>query len=376
MLHLKHTILIWFALISLSASGLCQQQATHGTVNIVLANSAGAVVVADSRLSNMTGTVGEGAKLFQLDQQTVCVIAGFYSDPGPRTPAGYYPFDVTIPYLMGLYSSQTANTSNPSLDAKFQTMIRLLQFYLSFVAAADKAQSGANSSPSVSQLTLVGYENGKLTIVSVDLEPAIKEGRIQYILTNQQKISPLKDLVWHLGGIDQISFDILYHPEIQAKSNNAILQMFGTSYLRDKGASLTIQDMSKLARLIKDKTSNAHPKEVGGLTQFASLSNGRVDQFDQPLQQSAKFPVRSFIRIGNMTTSQTQNAIKIDPPLMVLLEGGQIDGGFFKLDDIVVINTLFKNCTLVFDGSTKSLFAPTNRLVNVSFEVTKPEYLQ
>ena len=58
-------------------------ESTHGTVNVFLVNKNGLVVVTDSRLSNAAGIVGNGQKLFRIDDRTICTIAGWYSDPGP-----------------------------------------------------------------------------------------------------------------------------------------------------------------------------------------------------------------------------------------------------------------------------------------------------
>jgi Proteasome subunit len=58
---------------------------THGTINLLLANKNGTVLITDSRISNgnYQRISDHAQKLFQLDDKTVCSIANFYSDPGP-----------------------------------------------------------------------------------------------------------------------------------------------------------------------------------------------------------------------------------------------------------------------------------------------------
>src|SRR5271168_5299533 len=60
----------------------------HGTINILLANKNGLVAVTDSRLSSKGRAAGSAQKLFQLDDKTICTIAGAYLVPGPSNPQG------------------------------------------------------------------------------------------------------------------------------------------------------------------------------------------------------------------------------------------------------------------------------------------------
>jgi 20S proteasome alpha/beta subunit len=65
---------------------LHSQSPTRGTINILLANSNGMVLVTDSRASNRLGqkVKDRSQKLFKIDAAMVCSIAGFGSDPGPH----------------------------------------------------------------------------------------------------------------------------------------------------------------------------------------------------------------------------------------------------------------------------------------------------
>ena len=55
------------------------------TINILLANGNGMVLVTDSRASNQFGRANDRSqKLFHIDSSTVCSIAGFGTDAGPH----------------------------------------------------------------------------------------------------------------------------------------------------------------------------------------------------------------------------------------------------------------------------------------------------
>jgi hypothetical protein len=80
-------LLIASASIPTNAQALNSGAVLGGTLNVVLANKNGAVVLTDSMLSDESGPVPiprpetPGQKLFQLDDKTICAIAGFASVP-------------------------------------------------------------------------------------------------------------------------------------------------------------------------------------------------------------------------------------------------------------------------------------------------------
>src|SRR5215469_8291882 len=86
-----HRMLVLAAVAFLPLASFCHskngmdESVVHGTVNIALANKNGLVVVTDSMLTAGDGKQLDqpGQKLFKLDDQTVCAIAGFVSAGGP-----------------------------------------------------------------------------------------------------------------------------------------------------------------------------------------------------------------------------------------------------------------------------------------------------
>lgn len=86
------------------------QSSSHGTINILLANGNGMVLLTDSRTSNHGRLVSDNSpKLFQLDDKTVCSIAGFYFDPGPT-----FELNLQIPGSLHLSSPNWLQTTRRS----------------------------------------------------------------------------------------------------------------------------------------------------------------------------------------------------------------------------------------------------------------------
>jgi len=94
-MKISRPILVSALVIVLSASASLPANAQElnntavfgGTLNVVLANKNGAVILTESMLSDESGPVPiprpetPGQKLFQLDDKTICAIAGFASVP-------------------------------------------------------------------------------------------------------------------------------------------------------------------------------------------------------------------------------------------------------------------------------------------------------
>ena len=77
-------VMLALPLVAEARSNVEDDFVAHGTINIVLANENGLVVLTDSMITAGDRQLPEpGQKLFKLDDRTVCAIAGFVSAPAP-----------------------------------------------------------------------------------------------------------------------------------------------------------------------------------------------------------------------------------------------------------------------------------------------------
>src|ERR1019366_100004 len=156
----------------------------HGTVNVFIGNRNGLVVVTDSRLSYGNNYQDAGQKLFKLDDNTICTIAGWYSDSGPvirpdEENAPSFPAEMSIPMVMNLFLM--AAHRNQTLEMKLNTVSAVFESTLRALAAVDIA-AGVLPNTSPSQITVAGLDSsGKMEILRRDLIPtALKGGIIEY----------------------------------------------------------------------------------------------------------------------------------------------------------------------------------------------------
>ncbi len=357
---------VFIVLGALSAQMAAQNVAapTHGTVNIVLANKNGAVVVTDSRLSYNGSARGDGPKLFRLDSTTICAIAGFYSDQGPTAPTGSFPAATTIPYMVTRYQHQLGGRNPLTLDQKLDIFAGVFQFELGFVAAARQAASQGQSSPSVSQITLIGFEKSKIVILSEDLVPHIDSGVLTYLAKNKLRQEVASEFVTHLAGITDVAATTLKNPDVARSSKDPILHFMGNSLVTDGGANLTVHDLALIARKLASLTASRYPNEVGGPLETAELADGKVLSFDSiPSDDNIFQGMR--MRFPGMKAHHTSSAISpIQPPDIVLVEDGEFDHTSQVLDNLIIVSSKFEGSHLRYNGSPRTYFGSDNLLVD------------
>jgi 20S proteasome alpha/beta subunit len=129
----------------------------HGTINVVLGNENGIVILIDSMitLDNHWQSPDPAQKLFKLDDRTVCTFAGFAAAPGP----GDF-FYTSASAIIREFSRQLSLTSQPlSLDEKLQALSYIFARQLTALAnLRDAAKQVTDPSAYLVQLTVAGYD--------------------------------------------------------------------------------------------------------------------------------------------------------------------------------------------------------------------------
>jgi 20S proteasome alpha/beta subunit len=112
----------------------------HGTINVLVANDRGIVVLADSRLTEITerpdGTLVSRQlptphqKVFRIDDRTICAFAGFAAANTPPLPD----FLNNIPAMVGRYEDRLRTAGPLSVSDKLQLMQDVFAHYLTGIA--------------------------------------------------------------------------------------------------------------------------------------------------------------------------------------------------------------------------------------------------
>jgi 20S proteasome alpha/beta subunit len=257
----------------------------RGTINVVVANDKGIVVLTDSMVTAVSidehgvrteHQLAEPArKLFQIDDRTVCTIAGFGSADTPSVPR----FLNSSSAIMGRFQDRLKNFTSLSVADKLALLENLFRYYLPAVA---NIRDDRNKENYLFELLIAGYdpdgtpEMGRLVMTMAESQGAV--GPILSPVTRELHMIPIHGSPPPLfAGIEEIAQRIADNPSGWS-GDKAILAY---AEAKRSGNPLTTEQMKAFAISLKQHTADAY-REVGGPDQIAVLSAGRVQSFDQP----------------------------------------------------------------------------------------------
>jgi hypothetical protein len=384
---------------------------SHGTVNVILANRNGLVAVVDSMLTRKNDkgqTVKQepnGMKLFKVDDETICTMAGFYSFPGALNMDE---FAVMFPAIVGRYVQVSGRESllKPlTFSAKVELLERVFTTELrnSFTAylAFNPAFRVNAHDPII--LTLAGYDlDGSLKIAEFELKPArsvdgvsidllpvpVAEnapsceaaGKIDESPARLRGLPPI-DLFEHLpptrtigdsffceiAGLDTVATKLLAHPELYPE----IRSLHDYALSKKTHRPLSTTEMRVLALDLEKETANDEATKgttyVGGDAHIGVLEHGQVTE--APPTMSLVPPTGSGLRrtplegmsLDCMNTKV--HGIAIDDSRSLYQATVYITRCAQQLDGILFHDSSFTNSVLTYDGSGPLLFPHSNSVV-------------
>jgi hypothetical protein len=229
-----------------------------GTLNVVLANKNGAVVLTDSMLSDESGPVPvphpeiPGQKLFQLDDKTVCAIAGFVSAPG------LFPeFSPSVSAVVAHFSEELKQNPRQSLEFKLTALAMLMGQNISAIAALrTAANKPIRAKNYLSTITLVGFDrDGILKIGQVQLAANPEHLERGAVVTGVQIASVGDNLIFGRAGKWETAAKLMNDPG--SKPLDKALARLKDSVASDGGSSLTLDEMRGIALSLVSYTAQA-----------------------------------------------------------------------------------------------------------------------
>lgn len=326
----------------------------HGTINIVLANENGIVVLTDSMLTEGSKQLPEpGQKLFQLDDRTICTIAGFVSAPGPA-PELY----TSSGAIIRAYREQFAGHSPQSIAQKLASLGFLFNFYLTSIA---------NVRDTAGETTPVHDYQFELIVAGYDIDGRPKIGKIILGMTRVEgfwrsntdfiDISDVgTSLKYVLGGQPDVAQRLLDDPSV--KKGDATLDAYAVAQRENGGQSLAIQDMEKLAVTLARYTADVYPS-VGGRNQVAVLQGGRIVSIQQQAFPDAPKLFRFNLFEGNFLGA---NSFNLGGTAAIFVKN-TFEGGHLELAGNYFFGNTFKDATVAYSGGLMD-FDPSNKVEN------------
>jgi hypothetical protein len=342
-------------------------QIIRGTVNVVLANSNGMVILTDS-----TGTITDSAgrhigtqesqKLIRLDEYSVCAIAGF----GSATIPASLPFNANVIGILSDFRDQlAAKNGQLTFDYKLRSLSFLLELFIQgFANIKEVLQPGELKHEQLTfTLFLVGYDSdGKSKIGSLELDATpetLSNGKISWRFGQKIKVEDVGDrLNYRIGGMWDVGAKIMTSP--QGYSDSPVVQKFIDS-AANHGAALQVTDLEGLAKFVSSETSKKYPDAVGGLDQIAIFQGGHLVRFEQqpfpPAPKQMPFTLIMDVTLhfgpgGAIVGPKGSNTIWIRNTL-VGYQNLVIDGNFFLGNEIRDSLVVYNGAPAVFDSSNK-----------------------
>ena len=266
-----------------------------GTVNIVLANANGIVVLTDSNQTGKLPSTGEpftsplpGQKLFRLDERTVCTIAGFGAKPLP----GFPEFTSSAAGVLDTYVEQLqSHGGTHSFREKFTTLEFLFELQLTGIGNLqhlDKEQAGDYRF----ELILAGYDtDGTAKIGKFAFDTSLStDGVFRPVLKQLREETVGRKLSYEKAGIGGPAVEnILEYPAQLAEEPE--IGMYAKAKAADHGSSLTTAEMLALAKSLARHSALVNSVYVsgfrkvwlvGGQNQIAILEKRSIQKVDQP----------------------------------------------------------------------------------------------
>jgi 20S proteasome alpha/beta subunit len=331
----------------------------HGTINIAFGNMNGLVLLTDSMLSAGSRQLqGPGEKLFKLDDHTVCSFAGIAS-----APASVPELSLSASSIIHEYARQSATQAPQTIAEKLRALASLFDVHLSAIAILrDATGVPVRIEDYRLQIIVAGYDlDGKPKIGKVTFRTDRSPGGALSAAVDDAGIIEVGDkLVWKLNGMPDVAERLLANPASDS-SHDSALGEYALSIQLDKGASLSIEQMVKLAKRLAFYTAQAHP-EVGGPNQIAILTPSSPMKIDQPTFSP---PPRLLFSFGIIVDSRfSHSSIVMAPGSHGVFVRCVWTGMERELDGNYFIRNTFTDSVLVSRGGRTSLGNGTNRIVN------------
>lgn len=354
-----------------------------GTVNIVLANANGIVVLTDSNQSSrdpngrpFTSSL-PAQKLFRIDNSTVCTIAGFGSTPLPNFPE----FTNSAAGVLDEYVEELRSRGGShSFHEKLSSLYFLFQFQLEGIGNLQHL-SDRQIGDYEFELILAGYDlDGTARVGKIVLSTTLRpNGIFSSVLRQATEQVVGRELMHEEAGVGAAAVrNILDHPT--QLSDDPDITTYAASKASDHGSKLTIAQLEGLAEALARHSSivNTHFlgfdggravnwQPVGGANQIAILEGGSTASIRQPSFPTREVNTKKFGMIIGLTldANGVPGAVLINPPpgMIELFLKNRFLGGLVRLDNAYYFEDDFRNAEFYYDGGILAL-DPSNRLTD------------
>jgi hypothetical protein len=254
-----------------------------------------------------------------------------------------------------------------TLEQKALYIANTLAFSMGRIEEISEAASTPGNNSSL-QLTVAGVEGVKIKIERLDLFRTVIDNHISFEV-HASSPTVVTDILTHsFAGLSDVAESVMARPDPK-EPDGANLAFLRESVKSDGGASLSLDDLTHVARQLEIRSSRKYPSVVGGSIQIAKIENGVASLVEMPVfPDSPKGLGHNFMFIAALTLSA-------NPPLALHMRGVsvathraavvhdvRITGLIQPLDKTFFFRSTFDNCILIYQGSSDSIFDKSNEV--------------
>jgi hypothetical protein len=238
-----------------------------------------------------------------------------------------------------------------------------------------QAAAHVSTNDSRSEITVAGYQDGRLGIAYAELVPQVTgPGEVWFERVNDRIAFASQKRIFNVAGVMDPSFLILEGDAGKYK-NDPIVANYEDAFRTNGAASMSLKDLIQLAKRLEEITHDEKRDVVGGEQQIAVFSDGDLKSFDMNVAAPQYPPAFRFDIVNGMTQKLDANSdaqmFGTAPNVGILIQHADINGGRFDLDRRIVLNSVFQNCTLFYEGRSFTMFdVESNKiLANVTLKI-------
>jgi hypothetical protein len=377
-----HALLMLLSFSSTASADAGPKPVLRGTVNIVLANANGIVVLTDSNQISKSPSTGQlftvrepAQKLFRLDDRTVCTIAGFGSLPLP----GYPELISSAAGVLDRYERQLQSSGGTHSFTEKLTSLEFLFKELLLAVGNLQHLDPAHLGDLEFELILVGYDiDGTAKIGKLVLAPNLSpNGVVEPVAKQLTEQTVGQELIYEKAGIGGAAVEnILAYPAQLAEEPE--IGRYARAKAADHGSSLIPAEMEALAKSLARHSALVNTiyvgnfqkmLPVGGRNQIAILGNRAVQEVDQATLsfEPRRLDMSPFsIIVGSRITATGNLRMLIEnrqPGRLFLFLKSSFRGGRVLLAGVYYFEDEFSDATFYYDGGVLG-FDPSNRVTD------------
>ena len=231
-------------------------------------------------------------KMFQLDELSICTIAGFYSTDNAtglqffQEPESALHLEVRA--IISFLHEQLKTHPDLTIDEKAR-ILAFRDFHGDREAQLPERRPASgprrrNPRSQTSQFLVAGYNpdgSAELAKVSMTVDAS---GDPTATTIGEASQAPVKsELVWKTAGIDDEALAILMNtakPDGPEGSDKAFKPLYAAQ-VKGSTSSISVAQMTEIAKAVVGYSASAHSGAIGGDAQFAVLQNGKVSDVTQ-----------------------------------------------------------------------------------------------